>query len=254
MSDHDLSAAPVPAPGLPEPRFLMLRRFDCEAPVAPGSRSRLRPGDARWFRGDGLAERLARELCAQRALPLKELVEAYEFFARVRRRVRAATVCDLCCGHGLVGVLYALFERKVDEVVLVDRRRPESWPRILEADRRAAPWVEPKLRWEVATLERAAPSLPEGAALIAVHACGLRTERVIKLAIERRAPVGLLPCCRPHRRHPAPLSLQRALGADLAIDVDRTYTLERAGYRVRWDAIPASITPMNRVLIGVPGD
>ena len=42
------------------------------------------------------------------------------------------------------------------------------------------------------------------------------------------------------------------LGAPLAFDVDRTYRLERAGYHVRWDAIPEAITPMNRLLVAWP--
>jgi hypothetical protein len=46
--------------------------------------------------------------------------------------------------------------------------------------------------------------------------------------------------------------LKNVLGADVAIDVDRTYRLHRAGYRVRWDQISPTITTKNRVLIGRP--
>ena len=49
---------------------------------------------------------------------------------------------------------------------------------------------------------------------------------------------------------PGPAARQAELGTRLAFDIDRTYRLEAAGYRVRWDAIPEEITPMNRVLIG----
>ena len=41
------------------------------------------------------------------------------------------------------------------------------------------------------------------------------------------------------------------LGEDVAYDVDRTYTMERAGYRVRWREIPAEITPMNRRCLAI---
>jgi hypothetical protein len=233
--------------------FRFFRQFDgAETSVAPSSRSRLRPVDARWFPGDGLGERLARELCALRAVPLKEMLEAFEFFVRVRRRVRAPVVADLCCGHGLVGVLYALYERKVEQVLLLDRRQPDSWQRVAEAARKVGPWTADKITYRQARLEHAAEHIPSGSALVAVHACGLRTDRVLELAIAVEGPVAVLPCCRPHGRHPAPEGLRNALGADLAIDVDRTYTLERAGYRVRWDAIPAAITPMHRILMAVP--
>ena len=67
-------------------------------------------------------------------------------------------------------------------------------------------------------------------------------------------PFAALPCCRPHRLHPAPESLKNALGADLAIDVHRTYRLEEAGYRARWQEISSAITPMNRVLSARRGE
>ena len=48
------------------------------------------------------------------------------------------------------------------------------------------------------------------------------------------------------------VAVAAALGADVAYDVDRTYKMEAMGLRVRWRDIPDAITPMNRVLIGVP--
>ena len=64
-----------------------------------------------------------------------------------------------------------------------------------------------------------------------------------------RGGVAALPCCRPHRGHPAPEGLKLAIGPDRAIDVHRTYALEQAGHRVRWRSIAPTISPMNRVLI-----
>ena len=49
----------------------------------------------------------------------------------------------------------------------------------------------------------------------------------------------------------APRALRAALGAVLTTDIDRTYRMEQAGYEVDWSEIPASITPMNRVLLGI---
>ena len=45
---------------------------------------------------------------------MKELVEAFEFFAAVRKDLRARSLADLCAGHGLVGVLFALHERRLE--------------------------------------------------------------------------------------------------------------------------------------------
>jgi hypothetical protein len=38
----------------------------------------------------------------------------------------------------------------------------------------------------------------------------------------------------------------------MATDIGRTYRLEREGYTVEWDAIPSSITAMNRLIIAYP--
>ena len=130
-----------------------------------------------------------------------------------------------------------------------------SYDRIVAAADRIGPWVREKLTFREARLEPAselldAGHLRVGSGLVAVHACGMRTDRAIDLAIRMQSPIACLPCCRPHRHHPSPDVLKRELGGDLAIDVHRTYELERAGYRVRWKSISERITPMNRILIG----
>ncbi len=79
---------------------------------------------------------------------------------------------------------------------------------------------------------------------------GRLTDRCLDCAVEVAGAVALMPCCYPDRGCQAPTALQLSLGSRLAFDIDRTYRLEAAGYRVRWDAIPEEITPMNRVLKG----
>jgi len=212
-----------------------------------GARRSLRPSDAALFPRDSIAHAFARALCERSAVPVKELFEATETFALARKALRAPIVADLCCGHGLAGVLFALMEREVERVLLVDRTRPPSADVVLDAAAAVAPWVAPKIEWREERLG-AAP-LPAGASVVAVHACGLKTDHAMEAAIEAGGAFAALPCCRPHRRHPAPESLKNALGPDVAIDVHRTYALEGAGYRVAWREIPAAITPMNRVLI-----
>jgi hypothetical protein len=86
--------------------------------------------------------------------------------------------------------------------------------------------------------------------VIGIHACGTLTDRCIDTALATGGQVALMPCWYPDRGCEAPAALQRSLGTRLAFDIDRTYRLQNAGCHVRWDAIPAEITPMNRVLIG----
>ena len=229
------------------PAKLRFHRELSSRPSLHGSRSTLRPEDARLFTGDSLPAAFARALCKRRATCLKELLEATEVFALARKVVRAPVVADLCCGHGLAGLLFAIFEREVERVHLVDRERPASADLILQAAADVAPWAPPKVEWRREQLKRT--TLEPGTGVIAIHACGLRTDRAIELAVEAGGAIAALPCCRPHRGHPAPEGLKLALGADEAIDVHRTYALEEAGHQVRWKTIAPTISPMNRVLI-----
>lgn len=190
-----------------------------------------------------------RELAHERAVPIKELCEAGEVFVRIRKRLTAPVVADLCAGCGLLGVLFALFERKVEEVHLLDRAPAPSIERVLAAAARVGPWVTEKVHVHRALLRDAGELLPPAASLVAIHACGERTDAVLALARARRVPVAVLPCCHPSRRNPAPPALRRVLGEALAFDVERTYRLEDEGFAVRWEEIPASITPMNRLLV-----
>lgn len=233
--------------------FRLLTQFnDPELAWALGYRGYIDERSARHFAGDSLHERFARALAARRAVPFKEVLEAFEFFTRVRKHVRGRVVADLCAGHGLVGALYAIYDKRVEEVFLLDRTAPASRALVLEAAIEVAPWCAGKFRERRLNLRRDSALLPAASAVLAVHACGSLTDIAIDLGLELGGAIGLLPCCRPHRQSPAPAAIARALGDDLAFDVDRTYRMQRAGYHVRWDEIPAAITPMNRVLVGRP--
>lgn len=233
--------------------FRFLKQFNAP-PFAKkiACRDRLRESDQRWFPGDYLSSVFARALCQQRAVPFKEVLESFEFFACVRKHAAAECVADLCCGHGLVGILFAMFERKVEQVLLLDKVRPASFDLVLATATEVAPWIADKVHYVVSTLEQAPQHLEHGSSIVGVHACGRRTDQCIELAIATEGPVAILPCCRGHRLYPSPPCLKQVLGGDVAIDVDRTYRLYHAGYHVRWDHIPAEITPMNRVLVGTP--
>ena len=208
----------------------------------------------RFFSSERLQDKLARALGAEGVLPVKEVLECCEFFERIREHTRAEVVADLCCGRGLLGLLFAMFERGTREVILSDGRIPESQARVIECICQLAPWVREKVRVHRLDIDEVAGVLPEGATVVSAHACGLLTDACIDLAIRTRGAIGVLPCCHPERLCPGPPALRLALGARMAFDIDRTYRLERAGYRVRWSEIPAEISPMNRILVaGQPG-
>jgi len=234
--------------------FRLLRVFNDErVRDYAGSKTRIGRNSLGYFPGDSLPEALVRELAHERALPIKEVVEAFEFFAVVRKYVRRSPViADLCTGHGLAGLLFAVFERRTEQVLLCDRRRPAHFEHVWRACLKVAPWIESKVRYVEGSLSRTRSTLPAAAAVLGVHPCGLLTDQCIEIAMELGGPLAVMPCCRAHQINRAPQGLREALGEDVAYDVERSYTLERGGYRVRWREIPATVTPMNRVLIGVP--
>ncbi len=232
-------------------RFKAFRTFNANPPpIHLDSRSRPGAWSQSWFTSDRMEDRLARALLAARAVPFKELLEAFEFFERARRRVRAPRVADLCCGHGLVGMLYGVFHRDVAEVLLVDRTRPGSAETSLRALATVCPWLPGKVRFVEAELDSV--RLSAGDAVLGVHACGRASDAVIEMAVAARGPVALLPCCHPRRGVPGPATLATHLGHAVATDIHRTYRLEAAGYQTRWTTIPEAITPMNRVITAWP--
>lgn len=255
MTDHRQQARPVSLGPDPRPkaRFKLFRQFNAPG-MRGGSASRgyVNDTNVRHFARDSLQDRFVRALAADRGLRFKEVLEAGEFMQRSRRWVSAPVVADLCCGHGLAGVLLAMFDRRVERVVLIDRSRPPSHDRVMAAAVQVAPWVEEKVEYVTADIARATDHLPQGAGIMAVHACGPRTDRSIDIALELGGPLALLPCCRSKAGSPAPRSLVDAIGTDMATDIHRTYRLEEAGYQTRWDRIPETITPEDRMLLAKP--
>ena len=202
------------------------------------------------FSSDSLQDRLVRAMAAEQVIPIKEVLECFEFVARIRKDLRSEYMVDLCCGHGLVGMLFALFEPKVTSVTLIDIKEPPSLRKLLSCLLPIAPWIEAKITFQRSRLDNLA-DIPEGASIVSAHACGLLTDQCIEMAVERKGNVAVLPCCYPKRSCNAPKALQLEFGHERAFDIDRTYGLENAGYHVRWSTIPAVITPMNRILMGM---
>ena len=201
------------------------------------------------FSSDSLQDTLIRAIAEQRILSIKEVMETFEFFARTRKTTKAACVADLCCGHGLLGLLYAVFERKVERVVLLDKLEPDSRAKLISVVTGVAPWVADKIQSHESKLDAAEDLLPAKCSIVSAHACGVLSDQCIDVAIKIEGRLAILPCCYPKASCHAPPAVQAAFGLNAAYDIDRTYRLTSAGYLVRWMEIPKVITPMNRILI-----
>jgi len=215
----------------------------------PSSRSLLAPCDLPRFAEQTLFHRIARAICAADCLPRKELYESWEVARRVRRRFRGGRVVDLCAGHGLTAWIMLLLDDSSASALAVDTRIAPSAVRLGAALQASFP----KLAGRVTVQQDDLSSITLDAkdVVVATHACGILSDRVIARAMSVGARLAVLPCC-----HDAKVSdtggLLGWLDPALAIDVTRAARLRQAGYVVHTQAIPAHITPKNRLLLASP--
>jgi hypothetical protein len=219
------------------------------AVFSPSSRGRLTDRDLGRFPGDTLFARLARAVCHAGCVPRKELYEAWETARRVRRLFRGGRVVDLGAGHGLLAHVMLLLDDSSPNAVAVDTRLPPS------AAALNAVLVDawPRLRGRVAFVADALDAVAIGPTDVVVssHACGALTDRVLERAAAARARVAVLPCCHDLKAC-ADGELSGWIDGAVAVDVMRAVRLREQGYRIWTQAIPADITPKNRLLIGAP--
>lgn len=235
-----------------------VRRADMSESSAPNpatfarsSRSRLTSRDLARFPRDTLFDRIGRAVCRAGCLPRKELFESWEMARRVRRVCRGGRIVDLAGGHGMLAMAMLLLDDSSPSAIVADPRVPPS--AVVLRDALIETW--PRLADRVAFVAQALDEVPlaAGDIVVASHACGALTDRLIARAIEARVPVAVLPCCHDHARLDSG-SLAGWIDGGLAIDIQRVHTLEQHGYRVRTTCIPDDITPKNRLLIAVPGE
>jgi hypothetical protein len=214
-----------------------------------GSRSRLTRHDLRRFEGTTLFDRVARTLCEAECVARKELYEAWEVARRARRRFRGGRILDLACGHALVAQLLLLVDDSSPAAIAVDRKLPPSAFRV--SDCLSSTW--PRLRGRVTLIEGRLDSVAaeEHDLIVSCHACGRLTDDVIDKALASRAKVVVLPCCQSTAKCDLG-GLAGWLDPALAVDVTRVAKLRAAGYAVYTQAIPAEITPKNRLLLAEP--
>ena len=216
---------------------------------SPASRGRLTDRDVDRFPDDTLFHRVARTVCHAGCLPRKELYEAWEMARRVRRLFRGGRIIDLGAGHGLLAEIMLLLDDSSPDALVVDKALPASTGKLHEA----LVQVWPRLAGRVAFVQSAIDDVDIHSTDVVVssHACGALTDLVLDLAVAARARVAVLPCCHDLAAGDAG-RLSGWVDGPVAIDIVRAMRLTQQGYRIWTQAIPADITPKNRLLLGAP--
>ena len=214
-----------------------------------GTKSRLTRHDLGRFAGETLFDRIGRVVCRVERLPRKELFEAWEVARRVRRCCRGGRVIDVAGGHGLLAHLMLLLDDSSPEAVIVDPAPPASGAALAAA--LVAEW--PRLGGRIRALAEDIRHVPvnAGDVIVSCHACGALTDHILDAAVAASARVAVLPCCQDLETCDAG-PLAGWLDGPMAVDAMRAMRLEAAGFTVRTQTIPATITPKNRLLIGIP--
>ncbi len=96
--------------------------------------------------------------------------------------------------------------------------------------------------------------IPEGDMLTAVHAYGSLTDTVIQEGLRRKIPFAVMPCCYKDSVYLPQGSLPYFQNKREAIDAARVTAIQEEGYQVVVRAIDRKVTPMNRIIIGVPAE
>lgn len=215
----------------------------------PSSHGRLTEYDLARFPGDTLFDRLGRAICHAGCLPRKELYEAWEVGRRVRRLFRGGRVIDLGAGHGLLAQIMLILDDSSPEALIVDKTLPRSSEKVHEALVHVWPRLSGRVSFVAGGLDGV--EILSTDVVVSSHACGALTDRVLGRAAEARARVAVLPCCHDLATCDAG-ELAGWVEPPVAIDILRAVRLQRQGYRIWTQTIPATVTPQNRLLLGAP--
>ena len=170
---------------------------------------------------------------------------------RVRRLFRGGRIVDLGAGHGMLAQLMLLLDDSSPTAIAVDKTLPPSSARLHETLVQAWPRLSGRIAFVASALEDVDVEILPTDVVVSCHACGGLTDLVLDRAVAARARVAVLPCCH-HLAGRDAADLSGWVDGPVAIDIMRAVRLEQQGYRVWTQAIPAKITPKNRLLLGAP--
>jgi len=166
-------------------------------------------------------------------------------------------IYDFCSGHGLTGMLFAACNPpREDRIVmthLVDIAQPPSHQVLKDMIAEVCPWVSDNIQFHTMDLEEFS-SMPKSTdacrIVIATHACGTLTDKVLEEAVKMECcAIAAMPCCYTGTDKGVPHGIKRAHGVAWAADIKRTYFLHSHNFHTDYSTIPVEITPLNRIIV-----
>lgn len=170
------------------------------------------------------------------------------FFEAIKDIIPALpfTLVDYCCGDASLGVLFDNHPY-VQKIVFIDVKKVRNLEKETSALRKP-------FQLFLGGVEAHTP--PENSLVVAVHACGTLTDRVIEKAVDARIPFAVMPCCYRNGmrslRSTSPHNLPVSYSLKDYYDSLRLEYAKERGYLSEMRLISRKITPMNHVLVGVP--
>lgn len=240
------------------------------------SRRKLKPADAERFvdAEPALFVELANVVCSTGMLPQKELHECWQMANVVHKTFpESLHVADIAAGHGLLAWILVLLARSSEipiprTAVAVDINRPKSADALAAAITDHWPNLADAVHYVEGSIDAVIAGDGPSTLLVAAHACGSLSDRVLMAAITSRSPVAIMPCCHSLRKQALSLeslalasglpshsidniiSSAAAVGQSTSIDQFRIDALTVLGYQISEDFIQPEITTFNRIIMG----
>ena len=195
--------------------------------------------------------------------PGKEVKECFAFFNACSKQLgQRKMLVDAAGGHGGIALVFRAY-RKVQRAVVVDLYEPQSFEHLRSAwlpdenpevvqfrrgDISEAGWLSALLEQEQVTAREVM--------VVACHACSLLSDELIRECVMNSVEFAIMPCCQGEESRKGQMMLNAAknlkIPHDTLIDIARLGVIEASpGYKASMKRIDDSITPQNRVLIGL---
>lgn len=177
----------------------------------------------------------------------KEVRESFNFVEVIKKKIQSGNiVLELCCGHGLIGQIL-IQKHLVKSVIQICNIETKSH-QLLELINNSFSDIY-FYNWDIYEKENEILKFDYDA-VIACHACGGLTDKVIDFAIKKDKNIFVCPCCYHYNLPKELVKIYSQFGSN-GVNIYRISKLMLSGYNTSVRELKSNITPLNKVIIGV---